>query len=85
MAVDFFTHNEQLTPTVANYLFNQGYSLILTGQAFSITYISQSDTFRHMRFFKHAIYHYLHTTKSIRNAPIPAESGKKSVPEEYCG
>ncbi len=60
-------------------------SLILTGQASFITDISESDTFTHMCFFKRAIYHYLHTNKLIWNIPIPAESGKKSVPEKYCG
>jgi len=32
MKVDFFTHNEQLAPTVANYLFSGEYVSIMNGQ-----------------------------------------------------
>jgi len=32
MKVDFYTNNEQLAPTVANYLFSQECSMIINGQ-----------------------------------------------------
>ena len=32
MTVDFYTSNEQLAPTVANYLFSDEYALIMNGQ-----------------------------------------------------
>jgi len=32
MKVDFYTANEQLAPTVANYLFSDEYALIMNGQ-----------------------------------------------------
>ncbi len=32
MKVDFFSNNEQLAPTVGNYLFSQECSLIMNGQ-----------------------------------------------------
>lgn len=32
MKVDFYTANEQLAPTVANYLFSDEYTMIMNGQ-----------------------------------------------------
>jgi hypothetical protein len=38
MKIDFYTSNEQLAPTVANYLFSDEYACIINGQ-----YIENND------------------------------------------